>query len=170
MHKFVTAASVAMLCMVSSASCGAVTITTFSVSAEDHQAEENYKTVWSTHMTQFQTDSQPFAASSSNPGVCNIGGSQQGCFDATTQVIAGLQAMIAALEITPVPPRYVEPDRAFRAALTQMIQAMQSRNQALSTGDDTLWQQSNTAIQTAVAAIHAAYQTFPLDNRPVPGP
>lgn len=55
-------------------------------------------------MSQFQKDLQLLAPSESNPGVCNAGGTKQGCYDADLKLIGDLKAMLSALEAIDVPP------------------------------------------------------------------
>ncbi|MBI3751019.1 MAG: hypothetical protein HY263_05095 [Chloroflexi bacterium] len=117
-------------------------------------------------MTRFATDLKVFAPSGTNPGPCNIGGSKQGCYDADTQVIGDLSAMLSALEGTKVPPRFVEADRGLRDALSKNIKGLDLRNQAIAKADDTLWQQGAQALRDAASAWTAAYAAFPADNRP----
>ena len=160
-----------LLAVVSIGGCVTVTTrTTGAASIEDLHAEDQYKQVYAAQMANIEGGLALLAASGSNPGVCNAGGTKQGCFDADAVLIRDFQAMKAALEATAVPPRYVEADRLFRAALDKDMQGLQLRNQAIATNDDVLWKQHGPILDEATAAFAAAYRTFPEDNRPVPAP
>ena len=139
-------------------------------SVEDFQAEEAYKSVYAEQMARVEIDLQLFAASGSNPGVCNSGGSKQGCFDADTKSIQGLQAMQVALDAIPVPPRYVAGDKLLRDAIAANLRGLQLRNDAIVNGDDAAWVQHKVALDEAIATYNKAYLAFPEDNRPQPAP
>ena len=146
------------------------TRTTGAATVEDLRAEDQYKQVYAQQMANLQAGLALLAANGSNPGVCNAGGTKQGCFDADTVVIRDVQALKAALEATTVPPRYVDADRLFRAAIDRDVQGLQLRNQAIATNDDNLWKQHGAVLEDAQAAFLVAYRTFPEDNRPLPQP
>ena len=137
---------------------------------DDLRAEDQYKQVYAQHMAIFQVDVQPLVATGSSPGVCNKGGTKQGCFDADARLIADLQAMLSALEATPVPPRYTSADKLLREAIATDIRGLDLRNRAIATNDDALWQQHGPVLDEATAAFQTAYQAFPVDNRPQPPP
>jgi hypothetical protein len=146
------------------------TRTTGAATVDDLRAEDQYKQVYARQMANVQAGNALLAANGANPGVCNAGGTKQGCYDADTVIIADLQALKAALESTAVPPRYVDADRMFRAAIDRDIEGLQLRNQAIAMNDDALWKQHGPVLGAALAAFQAAYGTFPEDNRPLPPP
>ena len=153
------------------AACVTVTTrTTGAATVDDLRAEDQYKQVYAAQMANVQGGLALLAASGSNPGVCNAGGTKQGCFDADAVLIRDFQAMKAALEATIVPPRYVDADRMLRAAIDKDIQGLQLRNQAIAANDNGLWKQHGPILDEATAAFTAAYRAFPEDNRPVPAP
>lgn len=134
------------------------------------EAEGRYKAVYAEQMAKIGVDNQLFAPASPKPGVCNVGGSQQGCYEADAQLIQDLQGMFKALEATPVPPRYSNADRGLRDALAENIRALELRNKAIAEHDDAAWTEHKAVLQNALAALQQAYQAFPADNRPVPAP
>lgn len=158
-----------LVCLVAVGGCVSVR-TTGAGSVEDLQAEEHYKAVYAQQMTRVQRDLQLFLPSGSNPGVCNAGGSKQGCYDADTKVIEDFQAMQAALETTTVPPRFVDADKLFREAIAGDVRGLELRNQAIANGDDEAWTEHKVVLEEAQAAFQKAYQAFPEDNRPLPPP
>ena len=143
---------------------------TGAATVEDFQAEQRYGAVYALRMTKIATDLDAFKPSGANPGVCNKGGTKQGCYDADLVLIADLQALIASLEPMPVPPRFVEADGRLRSALAENIQALQLRNQAIATLDDAIWAQHQTVMAQAMSDLNSAYLLFPEDNRPQPAP
>ena len=152
---------------------GCVTVgvrTTGAASVEDLNAENDYVAVYMDQMTALSRDMQPFAASGGNPGVCNKGGTKQGCYDADTKIITDLNAMLDALTATTVPPRFVEVDRLLRDAITKNVQALELRNQAIANNDDNAWQQHRPLLEQAQAGWKGAYAAFPADNRPALAP
>src|SRR4051794_15031603 len=89
------------------AGCVSVNVTS-AATVEDFRAEQSYGAVYAGQMTKIASDLDAFKPSAANPGVCNQGGTKQGCYDADLVLIADFQALVASLEATPVPPRFVE--------------------------------------------------------------
>lgn len=143
---------------------------TGAATVEDFQAEQTYNAVYAQGMSKVHVDSVPFLPSGADPGPCNKGGNLQACYAADAVVIADLQAMLASLQATPVPPRFAEADRRFRAAMAEHIQALQLRNGAIAQLDNALFAQHKTLMVQAIADLNSAYQLFPEDNRPQPAP
>ena len=152
---------------------GCVTVgvhTTGAASVDELKAENAYVAVYMDHMTVLSRDWLPFAASGSNPGVCNKGGTKQGCYDADSKVIGDLDAMLAALASTAVPSRFAEANGLLRDAITKNVQALDLRNRAIANNDNIAWQQHGPLLAGAVAGWMAAYAAFPADNRPALAP
>ena len=144
---------------------------TFGVASIDElQAEVAYNNIYSLQMSRLSEQLNLFAASGSNPGVCNVGGSLQGCHDADAKVIAAMQDVIAALGAVVVPPRFVAADEHFRAALAENIHGLALRSQAIENNDNNAWAQHKVVLEAAQASLLQAYQEFPADNRPLPAP
>jgi hypothetical protein len=143
---------------------------TGAASVEDLQAENAYIGVYMDRMAALGRDWQAFAANGSNPGVCNKGGTKQGCFDADTEVISSLNTMLGSLSAAKVPPRFVEADRLLRAAIASNVDALRLRNHAIANNDNTAWKQSGPMFEQAIASWRAAYAAFPADNRPAVAP
>jgi hypothetical protein len=144
--------------------------TTGAASVQDLQAEDGYKAVYAERMTKVLTDIMVFQPTTTTPGVCNKGGTKQGCFDADVAVIQDLRATLDGLAATAVPPRYVEADRLLREAITQDIRGLELRNKAIAQNDDAAWVEHKTILDNAIAALKEAYLAFPADNRPSPAP
>lgn len=144
--------------------------TTGAASVADLQAEEHYKSVYAEQMGALHEDLQRFVPSNTSPGVCNKGGSQPACYAADTKMIEGLRTMLAALQATEVPPRFIEADRLLQDAITQNINGLDLRNKAIADLDNDAWTQQKAVLDAALAAFGNAYEAFPEDNRPVPAP
>ncbi len=153
------------------AGCATITVhTTGAASVDDLNAENAYVTVYMDHMTVLSRDLLQFAASGSNPGVCNKGGTKQGCYDVDAKVIADLNAMLSALAATAIPPRFAEADGLLRDAITKNVQGLDLRNRAIANNDNNAWQQHGPLLEQAQAGWRAAYAAFPADNRPALAP
>jgi hypothetical protein len=144
--------------------------TTGAASIQDLQAEDAYKAVYAEQMTKVRTDNVAFQPTSSSPGVCNKGGSQQGCFDADAVMIQDFQATQSALGATAVPPRYVEADGLLRKAIAEDIRGLELRNKAIAEHDDAAWTEHKVVLDKAIVGFREAYLAFPADNRPQPSP
>jgi hypothetical protein len=146
----------------SSRSTGAAT-------AQDYANELTYNAVWQRDMTTIATDSEPFRATATSPGVCNAGGSKQGCYDTDARVIADLRTMLTDLSSLTVPPRYRSADMLVRQGIQANIVGLELRNDAISSGNpDASFEQSNAKLKEADADLRQAYSEFPTDNRPAP--
>jgi hypothetical protein len=166
-----TALATAVALSMTLVACVSFSVTTTGAANVDDLAAENaYIAVYMDHMTKLAEDNKAFAPTADNPGPCNKGGSQQGCFDADARVIASLNGMLEALKTLKVPPRFVDADRLLREALTKNVEGLQLRNQALATGDNELWHQHGPVLDEAQADWTAAYAAFPGDHRPPLGP
>lgn len=162
-------AAVWIVCLVAVGGCVSLR-TTGAHTVEDLQAEDRYKAIYAEQMTKVRADIQLLAPTASNPGVCNVGGSQQGCYDVDAKLIQDLQAMLIALEATPVPPRYADADKLLREAIAEDIRGLELRNQAIAEKDDAAWKEHKVVLERALAIFQQAYQAFPEGNRPQPPP
>ena len=157
--------------LMSLAGCATISIhTTGAGSVDDLNAENAYVAVYMDHMTVLSHDLLAFAASGSDPGVCNKGGTKQGCYDADAKVIADLNAMLNALAAGAILPRFAEADRLLRDAITKNVQGLDLRNRAIANNDNNAWQQHGPLLEQAQAGWTAAYAAFPTDNKPALAP
>ena len=162
-------AAVWVICLLSVGGCVSLR-TTGAENVDDFAVEEQYKAVYAEHMTTVAVDGKLFAAAGSNPGVCNVGGNKQGCYEADATMIEDLQAMLDAIEATPVPPRYADGDELLREALSGNTRGLQLRNQAITENDNAAWKEHKVVLEQALATFQRAYDAFPADNRPQPPP
>jgi hypothetical protein len=128
-------------------------------------AEADYRDAWKPGAVGIATATQGFQS-----GVCNVGGDQRGCYEASVKVIDAIDRMLEGLEAAPVPSRYQPADTAFRTALTSMRDGFQRRNHGFETASDADFVAGNDELKAAASALDAAYDTFPADARPEPRP
>jgi hypothetical protein len=160
-----------LLGLVTLGGCSVTLHTTGAATVEDLQAEDRYKAVYNEYMTRLHTRIQQLLApTATSPGVCNVGGDKQGCYDADTAVIADFQALKSALDAIAVPPRFVKADQLLREGIAKDIEAMTLRNRAIAENDDAAWTQHQSVLEEAVAIMQQAYAAYPEDNRPQPPP
>jgi hypothetical protein len=159
-----------LVCLLAIGGC-AVSVRTFHGTVDDVQAEALYNNTYSASMTGLHQDIQRlFGATGTNPGVCNVGGSKQGCYDADLQVIQDYRGMLSALAKIPVPQRFADGDRLLRQAIDESIRGLQLRNQAIAQNDDAAWAQHAEILKQATSTFQRAYAAYPEDNRPQPPP
>jgi hypothetical protein len=144
--------------------------TTGASSVKDLQAEDVYNAAYATHITKVHADSLVLQPTASTPGVCNRGGTKQGCFDADAVLIRDLRETLDALAATDIPPRYLEPDRLLRQAISEDIRGLELRNKAIAENDDAAWTEHKIVLDQAIADLKEAHLAFPADNRPAPAP
>jgi hypothetical protein len=164
-------AIVLFVCLLVGGGCVSVSVrTTGADTVADFQGEDQYKVVYAQQMSKFQGDLRLLEPAGSNPGVCNAGGSQQGCYDVDATLIVDLRSTLDALSATSVPPRFVAADKLLAEALSQNIRALELRNQAIAKKDNAAWTQHKSVLADALALYQKSYEAFPEDNRPVPRP
>jgi hypothetical protein len=121
-------------------------------------------------MARLHEATQVFVPSSGNPGVCNKGGTKQGCYDADVQLIQSLQAMLTAFAALPVPRRFVEADKLLRDAIAENIRGLELRNKGIAQQDHAAFTEHKVVLERALAGYAKAYQAYPDDKRPQPPP
>jgi hypothetical protein len=164
-----TALAVFAICALAIGGCVTVRVTGADTT-KDFATEETYKATYAAQMAGLHEVMQAFAPSSSNPGVCNKGGTKQGCYDADVELIQSLQAMLTAFAALPVPPRFVEADKLLRGAIAENIRGLELRNNAIAQQDNAAFTEHKVVLERALASYAKAYLTYPDDNRPQPPP
>lgn len=133
------------------------------------QLEQRYRAAYARDVNRIRLDSVPFAASPGNAGVCNAGGSKQGCFDTDARVVGDMQALLTDLAAAPTPTRYRAADADLREGLTAVIDGFNLRNKAIASGDpNATFAASNTKLQVGLELLRKAESEFPSDARPMP--
>jgi len=101
-------------------------------------------------------------------GVCNVGGTIQGCYEASNAVINELNALLRDISAADVPGRYVDGNDALRRAVRRLRDAFKTRNHGLATYDNASFVRGNDEIEQANSDLENAWAQFPRDARPVP--
>lgn len=151
----------ASLLLVSLASCG--TSVSISEGTIEPEAEAHYREAWARGSRAIANANEGFRS-----GVCNVGGDQQGCSDASGKVIDAINRFFTDLEAIAVPTRYREGDGASRDALKAMREGFELRNEGLLSGNDVKFVGGNDKLKAAVQALQRAHEEFPVDARPTP--
>src|SRR5258707_946083 len=71
---------------------------------QEFAAEDHYRAAYHQGIAALQADLLAFAPTATSPGVCNKGGSKQGCYDGDLVVVADLKQLLALLGNLTVPP------------------------------------------------------------------
>src|ERR1700716_1363179 len=74
------------------------------VTTGDVAIEQQYKMIWHRDILQVRQAAVPLAASGASPGVCNVGGSKQACYETSEKVATDLQTLLDDLRAITVPP------------------------------------------------------------------
>jgi hypothetical protein len=125
----------------------------------DPEAEAHYRAVWSEH-------AKALVPLNHALDVCNIGGSRQGCYEASAQMITELSAFVDDLRSTKVPPRYKKADALTREGLSRLKAGFERRNRGLASNDNADFVGGNQEIKEADAILEEAHARFPPDARP----
>lgn len=138
--------------------------TSGAATVEDLAAENNYKATYAQTAAVIASDEEPMKPTASSPGVCNKGGTKQGCHDTDSRIITDLNAQLAALNSIRVPPRFVDGDKLLRDSISLQIQGLTLRNHAIEGIGDGSLGPSNDKLQQADSVMSSALAAFPSDN------
>jgi hypothetical protein len=125
--------------------------------------EERYRQVWRDRVGALVGAMRPFST-----GICNVGGDQHQCHEASAEVVVAIDTFLGALNEVEVPPQFMEGHTATRAALVEWREGLLQGNRAFELQDDEDFRAGNTKIGTAIRALVAAYDRFPKGSRPEP--
>lgn len=129
-----------------------------------------YKRVWAADWSAVQRDAAPYRATSTSPGVCNVGGSQRGCVLSDQRVVDDLNRLIQDLQTTRVPSEYAKANSAVLDACKVEVQGLQLRDRGLGQQDTQSFSQSDSLLRAASHSMTLAYALFPPYDRPIPAP
>ena len=115
-------------------------------------------------------DAQPLAPSSGSRGVCNKGGTKQGCYDTDQQLALDLQQLLADLQGAKVPPEYQQANRSMEQAISLDIEGLRQRDVGIVQDDSVAFGQAVDKLGRANALFRTAYSEFPDYDRPMPAP
>jgi hypothetical protein len=142
---------------------------TGAASVTDMANEQTYNTTYQQDVLRIQADTVPYTATASSPGVCNKGGTKQGCFDTDQKVVGDLKVMLTDLGKLTLPPRFSKANTDLRQGLQILIDGLTLRDQVIAGSDPTAsLDPSNQKLKEATDLQHKAYLEFPADNAPLP--
>lgn len=122
-------------------------------------AEARYRAV-------YRENSAALASINPSLNACNVGGTKQGCYDASERVVQALERFLAEVRSTDVPSRYEKADASLKDGLEMMIGGYQRRNRGIATNSNADFLGGNEAIKDANSLLEEAYEQFPPDARP----
>lgn len=129
--------------------------------------ELKYDAKWNTGWTQIARDGSPLKASATSPGVCNSGGSQQGCFDADENLIADDKTLANALSGSIVPSEFAGANATLHQGLSQDEKGLSERDLLISTQNASgTFARSNATLQDAASLFMRSVGQFQGPNRP----
>jgi hypothetical protein len=120
-----------------------------------------YDKLWAADWHKIVIDERPFIASASSPGVCNIGGTKQGCYDADLALIADFRKLGTDLSGSVVPSEFAQANTTLHLAIQQFIQALSDRNDAIASGNpDATLTPSNNELTVAQRTFEQAFSEY----------
>ncbi len=138
-------------------------------SVDEFQAEEAYLARYQGLATSVLETFQAFAPRQGSPGVCNIGGTKQECYEADLATIKALDEMHAGMSVIAVPPRFVRGHDLLLQALQINRDGLDSRNATIASGDPKAsLAPSNQLLKEALDLYSQSYLAYPADNKPSP--
>lgn len=129
--------------------------------------EVKYDSVWNAGWLQISKDSKPLIATSDAPGVCNVGGSQQGCVATDSKLIADFRSFASKLSSSLVPPEFSLANRTFHRYVTESIRGPSERDAAIdSSNSNRSLKNSNHELKSAQKLIEKALSQYRGPNKP----
>jgi hypothetical protein len=132
--------------------------------------DSSYKAMWTRNRSHISTVEEPYRATSTSPGVCNVGGNAQECGDTDLATISALTAFVSDLKSTFVPSQYEAANAAMIVAVGITIKGLHERVRGLAKPHTPLFGKSRRTLVAAESALAAAYAKFPSYDRPQPAP
>jgi hypothetical protein len=129
--------------------------------------EQQYDVRWNTGWTNVARDSKPLQTTSTSPGVCNAGGSKQGCYDADAKLIADYTALAKALSGSIVPSEFVKANDTVHQGIAADIRGLTERDTLIATQNaNGTFEQSNQSLEQAQSLFKSSIGEFKGPNRP----
>jgi hypothetical protein len=141
------------------ASClGGCTVSVISGSAIQ---ESKYDAQWSADWHRIAIDQRPLVASASSPGACNIGGSQQACYDADMTLIADFRKLASDLSGPVVPSEFARANATLHRGIHDDIQGLSARNEVIaSRNPNASLSSSNQELELAQRTLKQAVSQY----------
>jgi hypothetical protein len=129
-----------------------------------------YNAKWRAAWSAVMSDATPYIPTAASPGVCNVGGTKQGCYDTDQSVIADLHTMSTELTGSVVPGQFRPANRLLQQAIKITVLGLQLRDEAIANNDDRSFQRSRRLLPQGHTLFLRAYSTYPAYARPRPAP
>jgi hypothetical protein len=142
---------------------------TASVQSAPSPVDREYQKVWSADWRAIMTDGAPLVPTETSPGVCNVGGTKNGCYQVGVAMVRDYRRLLLDLRQVSVPAAYRTANSRAREAVATTIKAWVLRCEAIANDDNAAWRQAQSLFVQAHDAISAAYAVFP-PTRPLPVP
>jgi hypothetical protein len=143
-----------------------------SASSDNLIKEQKYDALWLADWRRIATGQHPFQASASSPGVCNSGGSKQGCYDTDLKVIADYRKLESDLSGSVVPSEFARANTTLHRAIAELIQGLSDRDQAIaSQNPNATFTESNKELalgQQTCKQAETQYHGIQLPVRVIP--
>jgi hypothetical protein len=142
---------------------------TVSVSAGSFDPQRaSYDNAWNAGWTKVVQDSPPLAATSTSPGVCNVGGTKQGCYDTDRVLISDYQALGRTLTNAPVPVGFAKADATVHGAIDIAIKGLEERDAAIADPSRTgTFTQSNLDLRRSDSLFQQGIKQYTGSQAPV---
>jgi hypothetical protein len=129
-----------------------------------------YKAVWSKDWAPVIRDARAWGPNGASPGVCNKGGTKQGCYNTDEKVATELQQLRNDLLATNTPAEFRDAAATLDQALMLEVDGLHQRDSAIAQNNDASFGQAVATLKSANALFTKAYQQFPDYDRPTPAP
>ena len=140
---------------------------TVSASSDNLVKEQQYDTKWNARWTAVARDSEPLKATPTSPGVCNAGGSKQGCYDADVKLIADYKALANGLSGSTVPSEFAQANATVHRGLAAAVRGLTERDALIaSQNENGTFAQSNQSLEEAETLFKNSIGEFQGPNRP----
>ena len=132
-----------------------------SVGAFNPVKEQQYDASWNAGWSDIAMDSKPLQATTTSPGVCNDGGSRQGCYDADTKLISDLDTLAKKLRGSLVPSEFARANSTILEGIAADIRGLKERDTLIWTRDEQgTFAQSNQSLKHAQSLFNSSIGEF----------
>jgi hypothetical protein len=119
--------------------------------------ESKYDAAWSTDWQQIVSDQQPLTPSPSFAGVCNAGGSEQGCYETDLKLISDFRKLGSDLSGSAVPSEFARANTTLHQGIADEIQGFSDRNQVIASQDpNATFSKSNQELEVGLSVCKEA--------------
>ena len=129
--------------------------------------EQQYDVKWNAGWTAIAKDSRPFEESSTSPGVCNVGGTQQGCYVTDSKLIDDYTSLSNALSGSIVPPEFALANGTVHRGIAAATRGLTERGTLIATQSSSgTFAESNQWLEQAQSLFKKSITQFQGPNKP----